>query len=207
MPSNPPTPNQPPLSEKASKILDAATQEFLEHGYVGTTMDRIAKTAGVSKPTVYSHFPNKEDLFAVLIERLAKQKYQAVFQLDDPQAFQAKPEIFLRQVITNILDVATEDPDFGAFMRLILGESGRFPELAQPYVENIAKPGLETLSQYFMSCPDLNVVDPEATARIVVGSVVYYIILQEILHGKHVMPMKHDRLIDNLIGLITQAAS
>lgn len=177
-------------------------QEFLEHGYAGATMDRIAITAGVSKPTVYSYFGGKEDLFAVLIERLAKEKYRAVFEVDNPQALQPEPKVFLRRIVTNILDIATGDPDFIAFMRLIVGESGRFPELARPYIDNIVKPALGTLSQYFVTCPDLNLDDPEATARIVVGSTVYYIILQEVLHGKHVIPMERDRLIEGLVNLI-----
>lgn len=199
------SPDQPKLPKKASKILDAATQEFLKHGYAGATIDQIAATAGVSKPTVYSHFRNKEELFSVLIERLAKDKYQTIFNVDDPQALQAKPQIVLRRVITNIFNIASGDPDFVAFMRLIIGESGRFPEIAQPYLRNIAKPSLETMSQYLMSSPDVQSTDPEATARIVLGSVIYFFLLQEVLHGKSVIPLERDRLIDSLIELILKA--
>ncbi|HHP7243583.1 MAG TPA: TetR/AcrR family transcriptional regulator [Elainellaceae cyanobacterium] len=199
------SPDRSKLPKKASKILDAATQEFLKHGYAGATIDQIAATAGVSKPTVYSHFRNKEELFSVLIEQLAKEKYRTVFNVDDPQALQAEPRAVLRRVLTNFFDVAGGDPDFVAFMRLIIGESGRFPEIAQPYLRNIAKPGLETMSQYLMSSPELNLTDPEATARIMIGSVVYYFLLQEVLHGKSVIPLERDRIIDNLIELILNA--
>jgi TetR/AcrR family transcriptional regulator of autoinduction and epiphytic fitness len=54
-------------------------QEFLKHGYAGTSMDKVALSAGVSKATVYSHFQDKEGLFKVLIENLASYKFNLIF--------------------------------------------------------------------------------------------------------------------------------
>src|SRR5437016_3325040 len=51
----------------AGVIREAATTLFLRNGYLGTTMDEIAALAGVSKQTVYTHFPDKEGLFSDLI--------------------------------------------------------------------------------------------------------------------------------------------
>lgn len=54
------------------KILDAATQEFTERGPDATTMERIAKLAGVNKERVYNYFGSKPELFEfVLREKLA----------------------------------------------------------------------------------------------------------------------------------------
>src|SRR4051812_29145155 len=54
------------------KILDAATGEFAERGPDGTTVERIAKAAGVNKERVYNYFGGKTELFArVLREQLA----------------------------------------------------------------------------------------------------------------------------------------
>ena len=55
---------------KRASILDAAVAEFRHAGYETTSMDRIAARAGVSKRTVYNHFPSKEALFAQILERL-----------------------------------------------------------------------------------------------------------------------------------------
>ncbi len=55
---------------KRAAILDAAVAEFRHSGYETTSMDRIAARAGVSKRTVYNHFPSKEALFAQILERL-----------------------------------------------------------------------------------------------------------------------------------------
>ena len=55
------------------KILDAAVAEFAAHGPGGTTIERIAKAAGVNKERVYNYFGGKRELFArVLREELAK---------------------------------------------------------------------------------------------------------------------------------------
>ena len=50
-------------------VLDAAFELFLEHGYDGTSMDAVARAAGVTKPVVYDCFPSKEDLFTALLQR------------------------------------------------------------------------------------------------------------------------------------------
>lgn len=55
---------RPRDAEKASAIIAAAGDLFMDKGFDGTSMDGVAKRAGVSKQTVYSHFSSKEQLFA-----------------------------------------------------------------------------------------------------------------------------------------------
>ncbi len=81
-------------------------------------------------------------------------------------------------------------------------QSGRFPHLAQTFIRNGFGLGIQILTQYLASHPELWISDPEATARIFAGSVMSYIMTMEMLHGKHVMPMSSDRLINSLINLI-----
>ncbi len=49
------------------RILDAAVAEFAAHGPHGTTIERIAKAAGVNKERVYTHFGGKDILFATVM--------------------------------------------------------------------------------------------------------------------------------------------
>ena len=58
---------------KRNQILDAATLQFTQHGYAATNMAEIAKQAGVSKQTVYSHFGNKDELFITAISYKCEQ--------------------------------------------------------------------------------------------------------------------------------------
>jgi AcrR family transcriptional regulator len=187
-------------ADKVDAILTGAMQEFLTQGYAAATMDRVTAAAGVSKTTVYSYFQDKEGLFTALVERLAQEKCCA---LQDPEFLQGEPHLVLRRLATNILEQINEKQEFMALVRLIIGESGRFPSLAQIFVRKIEKHGLEVLSEYFTEHSELQLPDPEATARIFIGTLIHFNIVQEMLHGRDIIPMERDRLIDNLINLIT----
>lgn len=189
---------------KTEAILQGAMQEFLKGGYAATSMDKVAKAAGVSKATVYSHFGDKESLFNAVIQDLARDKFQTVMGLDKPQSLSEDPKQVLSAMATRMLDNAKSDRNFHNFMRIVIGESGRFPELAKAYVNNIAKPTIETLTQYFKSHPELELEDPEATVRVMIGSLVYFVMLQEMLLGKDSLPLADERLIDTLTNMITQ---
>ncbi|WP_042271470.1 TetR/AcrR family transcriptional regulator [Paraburkholderia heleia] len=69
MDCTPPTP-QRLTDRKRAAIVAAAIDEFLAFGFDATSMDRIAARAGVSKRTVYNHFPSKEALFAAILCQL-----------------------------------------------------------------------------------------------------------------------------------------
>ncbi len=189
--------------DKSEQILQGAMQEFLTHGYAGTSMDRVAKAGGVSKATVYSYFQDKEGLFAALIQRLAAEKFVYFATVTES----TEPAIALRFVATTILDHADLQPHFLSFLRLVIAESGRFPQFAQTYIKNLAKPGIERVTQYLASRPELKLSDPEATARIFIGSLVHFQLTQEMMHGKEIIPMERDRLIDGLLHLILPAES
>ncbi|KPQ36337.1 MAG: TetR family transcriptional regulator [Phormidesmis priestleyi Ana] len=180
-------------------------QEFLANGYAATSMDRVAATAGVSKATVYSHFQDKASLFAALVQELAEEKFRTVFDPRDHNALKGEPRQVLSELAEKVLDDAAQDSQFCEFMRLIVGESGRFPELAAPYVQNVAKPLLDALARYLASCPELQLADPEATARVFIGTLIYFVLLQRVLGGKDSLPMESDRIVTTLIDLIVPA--
>jgi TetR/AcrR family transcriptional regulator, regulator of autoinduction and epiphytic fitness len=188
-------------SEKAAAILAGGMQEFLTHGYAATSMDRVATAAGVSKATVYSHFRDKEGLFTIMIEQLVQGKFRSIFDTD-ALALQPEPKIFLRELAERILDMGANEPQFLNFMRLIIGESGRFPELARAFVRNVEQTSFRILREYLETCPQLKLADPEATARIFIGAIVHFTIVQEMLHGRDIVPMECDRLIDTLVAAI-----
>jgi TetR/AcrR family transcriptional regulator, regulator of autoinduction and epiphytic fitness len=185
--------------EKVEQILRGAMHEFLLHGYAGTSMDRIAASAGVSKATVYSHFQDKQGLFKALIEKLAQERFHSIF---GTQRLKGDPKIVLRRLITKALNQMLKDEEFRAFKRVLIGESGRFPELAQFCIQCLIKPTIEILTDYLATHPELKIPDSEATARIIVGSLVHFVMTQEMMNGKEIIPMESDRLIDALIHLI-----
>ena len=191
--------------QKKEAVLKAAMGEFLSHGYAAANMDRIATEAKVSKATVYSYFGDKHGLFTGLIEQLAEEKFTSVLNHQSLDFATQPPEMVFRHIITNALEQSREDPQLHDFMRLIIGESGRFPELAQVYLSHIVKPALKILTGYIDNQSYMSFKDSEATIRIMMGSIVYFVILQEILGGKEIIPFEQERLIDTLIELLTKS--
>ncbi len=182
---------------KRDQILQGATRVFLQHGYAGTSMDRVAAEAGVSKQTIYSHFQDKEGLFTALIERVTTSKLKLEF---GSESFQGEPAILLRQIAQAYLN-KRYDQEYIDLLRVVVAESARFPELAQLYTRTVIQPSCHRLSLYFESHPELNIQDPEAVAQIFFGSLSSFILSQELLYGKQIMPMENERWLNNLINL------
>jgi AcrR family transcriptional regulator len=55
--------------QNRDRLLDAAERVFAERGYRVATVDDVAAAAGLTKGAVYSHFANKQELFAAAVER------------------------------------------------------------------------------------------------------------------------------------------
>ena len=117
------------------KILAAAEGLFLAQGFVGTSMDAITEAAGVSKQTVYVHFASKEALFLAMIDHLvggATADVARALPLPGPEASLRDALVaFARADLAVVLS-----PRLMGLRRLVIGEQGRFPELAAALYEN-----------------------------------------------------------------------
>jgi AcrR family transcriptional regulator len=188
-------------TDKAEAILSGAMQEFVTSGYAAASMDRIAVAAKVSKPTLYSYFRDKAGLFAALIAQMTQGAPQSrMVELD--RLLQIPLRDGLKQIATTTLEKLSGKQPLFTVIRLIIGESGRFPALAQTFVRNGEKPILKELTDLFANHPDIKAGDPEVLARCFHGSIVHYIIIQEILHGREILPLERDRFVNGLIDII-----
>ncbi|MGD1953283.1 MAG: TetR/AcrR family transcriptional regulator [Leptolyngbyaceae cyanobacterium] len=191
-----------PKADKAKAILSGAFEVFTTQGYAAASMARIAKAAGVSKPTLYSYFQDKEGLFIALVQQLLHKSTRTVGHLPAEAALSATPEAIMRQMATSFLTEAVNNKPFLTLMRLIIGESEKFPELAQAFVRELSKPMLERMSTYLGNHPQLHFSDPEIAARVFSGSMVHYLIVQEVMGGKELMPLECDRMVAGLIDIM-----
>lgn len=78
---------------KKVKVLEAAQSVFLRYGYRRVTMGDIATAAGISRPALYLHFCNKENLFEAVLRGFAA---RALDDVREGLAAQATPEARLR---------------------------------------------------------------------------------------------------------------
>ena len=106
--------SQPSLKEvlrqkRAEYILEVAEIVLLEKGYRDASMDEIAARAGVSKGTLYQHFPTKDDLIFALIDQSLVRFEQIVQQASvAPESAQSKLERILRAVHVEQYGVRTQ---------------------------------------------------------------------------------------------------
>ena len=56
-------------SERREQLVDAALSVIVEQGYAGVSIEAIARTAGVTRPVIYDHFPNLGRLLQALVAR------------------------------------------------------------------------------------------------------------------------------------------
>jgi TetR/AcrR family transcriptional repressor of mexJK operon len=117
-------------------IRDAAITLFLRKGYLGTSMDEIAAQAGVSKQTIYTHFADKEQLFTDLIRgntEVVEEFIRAMTAgLADTQDLEKDLGELARRYVTSVVQ-----PRVVQLRRLVIGESGRFPEVARTYYQRV----------------------------------------------------------------------
>lgn len=60
---------KPRSTDKREEVLDIASETFLIKGYDGTSINLMARQAGISKESIYRYFGSKEDLFLAVVER------------------------------------------------------------------------------------------------------------------------------------------
>lgn len=122
-----PTRGRPRDEEKNSAIIDAASLLFLENGFDGTSMDEVARSAGVSKQTVYSHFSSKEQLFSEAIHiTISKYFPDAVLETVEDHTLESD----LRTVAENYARLLLSDKAI-AMHRVLVAAAGKGPGLAQ----------------------------------------------------------------------------
>lgn len=153
---------------KRQSILDAAKQAFLVHGYSNVSMEAIAEAAPVSKPTLYSHFKSKQDLFAAVVAG------ECEFLLG---TLERSPSEF-QHVVTGLHAIARAvvdliyAPESLMLYRLIIAEQQHFPELGPQVYRSGAEPVLRQLSSYLSeleAAGTLTIPDVAASSRLFLG--------------------------------------
>ncbi len=158
------TPAPTRLTErKRQAILEAAIAEFRGHGFEATSMDRIAASAGVSKRTVYNHFPSKDALFDAILMQLWQRSLDTVGVPYSPQ----QP---LRAQLLQLLEQKLrlfDDPAFVDLSRMAMVEGMRAPERARDLVARLGSKEEGTLVWLRAALADgrLKPMQPEFAAQ------------------------------------------
>jgi len=154
--------------DKRRVILDAAAPIFGNEGYERASIDAIATSAGVSKPTIYSYFGGKEQLFRESVADSAIQQNAQVLEVIQELDLSERAWLAsLRDLGTRL--VACQRTPCAVFLaRMIASETARDPEVYRVVRAKAAAPILEALAGRLAMLGNagyLAVPDPTLAAR------------------------------------------
>jgi AcrR family transcriptional regulator len=119
---------------RPSEIVAAALACFAERGFAGSRLDDVARRAGVTKGTVYLYFPNKEELFKAVVRESLLPHLDRV--LGGLEGIPADPRERIRQAFDFLSSKLLGTP-LAVIPKLVVAESGNFPEIARFYLDEV----------------------------------------------------------------------
>ncbi|MDB5655287.1 MAG: TetR family transcriptional regulator [Tardiphaga sp.] len=113
-------------------IFEAARHEFAGSGYAATSIETVARRAGVSTKTLYRLIPNKPALFEGMVaDRLNRLRANVTLNA----AEQGDVEAALRDALMVCAELAL-DPEVVALHRMVMQEAGKFSDIAGTFYRN-----------------------------------------------------------------------
>ena len=165
---------RPTLEESVRRdvrLLEVATNLFMERGFDGTSIEAVAEAAGISKPTVYARYHDKRDLFAAVLRARIARWLAPVSAAAEAQANEIRPKgirttlhELSRQMVAQCLM-----PEAATLQRILAAQAVQFPELAKQAHEEgwlRAVRGVANLLRQFAARDEIRVADPELAAEL-----------------------------------------
>jgi len=149
-------------SSKRRQILDGARKVFMDLGFDGASMGEIARSAGVSKGTLYVYFDDKNRLFEAIVEEEALEQGKVAFNFD--------PE---RDVTTTLMEFGQAyiqllcRPGGGSATRTVMAIAERMPEVGRRFYNNVIALTISRLAAYLdahATAGDLEIQDCQLAA-------------------------------------------
>ena len=188
-------------------IIQAATEVFLRHGYLGATTDEVAARASVSKQTLYKDFADKQHLFAEII---LDTTVQLVDGLSDAAASTLDDAQDVRKALRDLADGFLRgllQPDVLRLRRLVIAEADRFPEVGRAWFDRGFDRSLVILGEAMRRLADRgllhNLSDPTLAAYQFAGLVMYQPMNQVMFAGTDALPPADDlnRIADSAVEM------
>jgi TetR/AcrR family transcriptional repressor of mexJK operon len=198
-------------ARKRRAILEAATEVFLEHGYLGASMDAVAARAAVSKQTVYKQFADKDNLFTEVVlgttvDVAGGLAAAATTTVDDADDVEASLGALARGFLAGLLR-----PEVVRLRRLIIAEADRFPEIGRTWWERGFGASLAALGASLQLLAERGLLreldDPVLAAQQFAGLVMYIPMNQVMFCGAEKRPSaaEVERVADSAVRVFLAA--
>jgi AcrR family transcriptional regulator len=193
---------------KREQILAAARRLFLQHGFAQTSTEAIRLEAGVSKETLYRYYASKEDLFADVLRQLTLEQIPTLQmeRIPDPLDRESVRAALL-QLIQDLV-AAMMQPEYLALLRIIVAETPRFPQVGALFRATVPEQSLVSLAALFRQMRDQQqgrALDEEAAARMVLGSLLTYALLDGLLETSGPPSLPQPERLAAIVDLVLPA--
>ena len=129
--------------ERPQEILEAAFEEFAAHGYAAARLEDVARRGGIAKGTIYLYFRHKEGLFRAVVRSVIHPVFEKLAAFI--KAFPGTAEELLRELLSRQYAYVVRNEKARAILRLLIAESGKFPQLSDIFHREIIDPGVSAL--------------------------------------------------------------
>ena len=161
---------------RPSELTAAALGLFVEKGFAATRLEEVAQRAGVSKGTLYLCFDSKEALFKAVIQEGI---VPALVEGEARLTRHAETSFELLEDILGIIWARIGETAYAGIPKLIVGEAGNFPEVAQFYYENVIRRRRALVGAALergMASGEFRDMDIETTIEVVIAPVLMLLI-------------------------------
>ena len=144
------------------RILRIALELFAQNGYLGTSMNDIARQVGFTKAALYKHYASKQEILDKIVERMNKMDYERAETYEMPEtepdgfaeAYLHTPVQKIRTYSLAQFDHWTKEPFSSNFRKMLTLEQYRDPKLAQLHHDYLAGGPLEYMAAIFRKLVD-----------------------------------------------------
>ena len=192
-------------NERPDEIIDAALQVFSKAGFAAANLNDIAKIAGITKPALYRYFVTKEDLFKAVAKKVAVPN----FTFAETLATDCSMKELIPKLLKHAANSLSQEKN-AAILKMVFNESNTFPELTRIWLENVAFPFIEHLTQLLRAAQkkgELIEGKPELMVFSLLGPMLSATLFQQTFHhltksvpDLHKLAEQHSRLL--LAGLL-----
>jgi AcrR family transcriptional regulator len=188
---------------RRDQILEAAIRLWLRGGFDATSVEAIAREAGLGKGTVYLYFPTKD---AILDE--AVRRYSLLSTLGELTHLleAAPPEKAIPGIVSGLWTTLRER---APLIGLVLREVPLRPENARTFIEKVVLPTNRLLADYLeagVASGDLRPLNTFVAARALVGMLVVFLLTQEVFGGRALSPLSDEAITKTVSDLFLHGA-
>ncbi|HEX4880061.1 MAG TPA: TetR/AcrR family transcriptional regulator [Limnobacter sp.] len=157
--------------ERPQELLEAALTIFSEKGFTAARLEDVAKSAGVSKGTVYLYYSNKEELLKAVVKEHVSPIVEEAKRLQEPDKSSAT---LIREAI-HLWWLKYGSTKLSSITKIVLSEANAFPDLARFFYDEVVRPWwdyLESILKRGVARGEFTDIDTEYVAKVLCAPLV-----------------------------------